>query len=202
VKLDLAARMKELGFRKRALTYWRETSTREATPTKAIQLCEVRPGGSSSSFEGVVTVALSVFFPEFVPLLTPWRTKLPPQVKEADGQVRASLGLVGPWKNAEHAWSIDAQAQDEPLARDLADAVAAHGVPFLENALDMEQLGTGAIPGVDPFLAVLALKRLGRRDDARKRIDAILEARPKEYMAVASFAGRMKLPVPPRPVAR
>jgi hypothetical protein len=41
--------------------------------------------------------------------------------------------------------------------------------------------------------------KLGRKDDAKAAIAALLASKPKEYMAVASFAGRLKLPVPPRP---
>lgn len=199
IKLDLADRMKKHGFRKRTRTFWRETTTRGAQPVKAIQLCEVRVGGSSTSYEGIVSPALAVFYPDFVPILAPWQKQIPAQPKEGDGQVRAPIGLVGPWKDANHSWRLDATANDEQLAREIAEAIETHGLPFLDAALDLEKVGTNAIPGVDPFLSVLALQRLGRKDAAKARVEEILAARPKEYMAIASFAGRLKLPAPPRP---
>jgi hypothetical protein len=202
IKLDLATRMKTHGFRKRTRTFWREVQTKEPKPTKSIQLCEIRVGGSSSSFEGILTGQLAVYYPEFVPLLTPWQTVLPSPIKQTDGHVKAPLGLLGPEKNAEQAWRVDEKTNDEALAKEIADATFAYGIPYLDAALDMEQVATLAIPGVDPFLEVLALQRLGRKDPAKARVAALLAARPKEYMAIASFAGRLKLPVPPRPAVK
>jgi hypothetical protein len=202
IKLDLATRMKTHGFRKRTRTFWREVETKEQKPTKAVQLCEIRIGGSSSSFEGILTGQLAVYYPEFVPLLTPWQTVLPSPIKQTDGHVKAALGLLRPEKVADQAWRIDENANDETIAKELAEAIDAYAIPYLDAALDMEKVATLAIPGVDPFLEVLALQRLGRKDPAKARIAALLAARPKEYMAIASFAGRLKLPVPPRPAVK
>jgi hypothetical protein len=202
LKLDLATRMKALGFRKRTKTFWREIQTKEPKPTKAVQLCEIRVGGSSSSFEGILTGQLAVYYPEFVPLLTPWQTVLPSPIKQTDGHVKAPLGLLRPEKDPQQAWRIDENANDETIAKELAEAIDALGIPYLDAALDMEKVATLAIPGVDPFLEVLALQRLGRKDAAKAKVAALLALRPKEYMAIASFAGRLKLPVPPRPAVK
>ncbi len=197
-KLELLARLKAQGWKKRARIFWREVPTKEPKPTKALQLIEVSPGGSPTGYEGVINVQLGVFFPELVPLLAPWQKKVNAP-KLVDCHVRAPIGLIGPWGKADHAWRIDATSDDAVLSKEVADAVEQHGLPYLESAVDMEKLGASAIPGVDGWLSVLALQRLGKKDDAKKRVDALLAAKPTDYMAIASFAGRLKLPVPPRP---
>ncbi len=199
LKLDLAARMKKLGFRKRTRAFVREGTTKAPFPTKAIQICEIKVGGSPASHDGVVTAMIAVFYPELVPLLTPWQTKLPAQIKEVDGHVRVQIGALGPWKNPEHNWRIGATTDDAALAKELADAVESFGVPFFDEMLEWDKIASCELPGIDPSLRILALQRLGKKDDARALLDKTLAARPKEYMAIASLAGRLKLPVPPRP---
>jgi hypothetical protein len=199
LKLDLAVRMKKQGFRKRTRGFARDAQMRGATSGKAVQVCEIDVGGSSSSHEGVVSATLAVFYPDFVPLITPWQTKLPAQIKAVDGQVRVKLGLLGPWNDPHHAWRVNPDTTDEAIAKELADAVETFGVPFLDSMLDLANIAASTIEGVSPELKILALAKLGRRDDAKAATAALLAARPKEYMAVASLAGRLKLPVPPRP---
>ena len=199
--LDLAARMKKLGWRKRARTFWRDAQTVEAKPTKVVQLCEVVVGGSTSSVEGVVRVTLATFFPEHMPVLTPWQKKPPSPIKEVDGHIRTPLGLLLPAKDREHAWRLGEGTQDDAVAKELADTIESVAVPFLDGCLDMAKVVSGDVPGVDPQLAALLLVRLARKDEARAQLEAILAAKPKDYMAVASLAGRLKLPPPPRPAA-
>lgn len=199
LKLDLAARMKAQGFRKRTRGWARDAKLKQAPGAKVVQICEINVGGSASSHEGVVTCSLAVYYPEFVPLITPWQTKPPTQIKAVDGQARVELGAIGPWKNAEHSWRIDASAQDAVIAKELADGVESHGLSFLEDMLDLEKVVASELPGVSLELKTVALVKLGRKDGAKALVEQLLAAKPKEYMAVASFAGRLKLPVPPKP---
>jgi hypothetical protein len=199
LKLDLVPRMKAHGFRKRKGGFARDAKTKGAVQVKAVQVCEIDVGGSQSSHEGVVGATLAVFYPDFVPILTPWQTKPPVQIKAIDGQARVPLGELGPWKDAHHSWRIDANAQDQTIAKELADAIDQFGMPFLEDMLDLEKVASSELKGVMPELKVLALVKLGRKDQAKAAVEALLASKPKEYMAVASFAGRLKLPAPPRP---
>jgi hypothetical protein len=200
LKLDLVPRMKAHGFRKRKGGFARDAKTTGAVSgAKAVQVCEIDVGGSQSSHEGVVGATLAVFFPDFMPILTPWQTKMPAQVKAIDGQARVPLGELGPWKDPHHSWRIDANAQDQTIAKELADAIDQYGLPFLDDMLDMEKVAASELKGVTPELKVLALVKLGRKDQAKAAVEALLASKPKEYMAVASFAGRLKLPAPPRP---
>ncbi|MBI3726069.1 hypothetical protein HY251_19240 [bacterium] len=198
IKLDLASRMKKHGFRKRTRSFVREKAAAGASP-RAIQICEIKVGGSSSGLDGVVTATLALFYPELVPVLTPWQSKLPAQVKEVDGQVRVQVGALGPWKDAAHNWRIDSTTDDAALAKELADAVETFGLPFLDDMLDWEKISKCEAPGIEPSLRILALQKLGKRDDAKILLEQTLAARPKEYMAIASLAGRLKLPVPQKP---
>lgn len=200
VKLDLAARMKKANFRKRKLGFWREAQTTGGgSPMKAVQAIDVVVGANPASFEGVVRLGAGVFFSELMPILTPWQKKAPSPVTANDGHVKALVGLLGPWKNADHHWPVNEQTQDAALAKELADAVEAHVLPYLEAALDLSKVAAGEVPGADPYVVALALQRFGKKDAAKAKIDEILAQNPTRYMEVASFAGRLKLPVPPRP---
>lgn len=199
LKLDLATRMKADGFRKRTRGWARDAKLKQAPQGRVVQVCEINVGGSASSHEGVVSATLALFYADFVPLITPWQTKLPAQVKAVDGQARVELGSIGPWKDPRHSWRIDANAQDQTIGKELTDAIVTHGLPFLDDMLDLEKIAVCDLPGVSPELKLVALVKLGRKDEAKAAVTALLNSRPKEYMAVASLAGRLKLPVPQRP---
>ena len=200
VKLDLAARMKKTNFRKRKLGFWREATTKGGGQAmKAIQAIDIQVGGNPASFEGIVTAKFGVFFPDLMPILTPWQKKAPSPVTANDGHCKVSLGSLGPWKNADHNWPVNTETQDAAFAKELADAVETYGVPYVEAALDLEKIASGEVVGADPYVVALALQRTGKKDAAKAKIDEILAANPTRYMEVASFAGRIKLPVPPRP---
>src|SRR5277367_855356 len=123
VKLDLASRLKKANFRKRKNGFWRETQATGPISTKAVQAIDVQVGGSSSGTEGVIYVRLGVFYPDFLEIVTPWQKKPPSPITASDGHVKTTLGLLGPWKNAEHTWRVDASTDDKVLAKELADAV-------------------------------------------------------------------------------
>src|SRR5581483_11957031 len=199
VKLDLAARMKKANFRKRKLGFWREAATKSASAAKAIQAIDIQVGGNPNGTEGIVTLKFGVFFPDLMAILTPWQKKAPSPVTANDGHVKMSVGALGPWQNAEHSWPVNAETKDAELAKELADAVEAHGVPYLEAALDLGKIATGEVRGADPYVVALSLQRMGKKDAAKAKVDEILAANPTRYMEVASLAGRLKLPVPPRP---
>ena len=199
LKLDLAARMKAQGFRKRTRGWARDAKLKQAPHSKVVQICEINVGGSPASLEGVVSCSLAAFYPDFVPLITPWQTKLPAQVKAVDGQARVDLGAIGPWKDAAHSWRIDANAQDQSISQELAEGVEKFGLPFLEDMLDLEKVVASDLPGISLELKTVAFVKLGKKDAAKAAVEALLTSKPKEYMAVASFAGRLKLPVPPKP---
>src|SRR5205807_1853474 len=130
---------------------------------------------------------------------TPWHKKAPSPLTANDGHVKASIGTLGPWKNADFSWPINEQVDHAALAKELAFAIETHGLPYLENALDFAKIAAGEVPGADPYIVVLALQRLGKKDVAKAKVEEILASNPARYMEVASFAGRLKLPVPPRP---
>jgi hypothetical protein len=196
VKLDLAARMKKTNFRKRKLGFWREATTKTG---KAIQAIDIQVGGNPNGTEGIVTLKFGVFFPDLMAILTPWQKKAPSPVTANDGHVKISVGALGPWQNPEHSWPVNAETKDAELAKELADAVEAHGVPYLEAALELDKVASGEVRGADPYVVALSLQRMGKKDAAKAKVDEILAANPTRYMEVASFAGRLKLPVPPRP---
>lgn len=199
IKLDLAARMKKANFRKRKNGFWREVSSKGGVTTKAVQAIDVQVGGAASGSEGIMAAKVGVFFPDLMPIITPWQKKAPSPVTANDGHVKASIGVLGPWKNENHNWPVNDQTNNEAVAKELADAIETYGVPYLEDALDLGKIAAGEVVGADPYLVVLALQRLGKKDAAKAKVDEILAANPTRYMEVASFAGRLKLPVPPRP---
>lgn len=200
LKLDLAARMKKANFRKRKAGFWRESmTTKGGQPMKAVQAIDVQIGGNPNGAEGIIAAKFGVFYPDLMAIITPWQKKAPSPMTANDGHVKVSLGLLGPWKNADHNWPINAETVDATVAKELADAIEAHGLPYLEAALDFEKVATGEVPGADPYVVTLALQRMGKKDAARAKVDEILAANPGRYMEVASFAGRLKLPVPARP---
>ncbi len=200
IKLDLAARMKKANYRKRKLGFWREATTQKAgQPMKAVQQIDVAVGGNPQGTEGIVTARFGVFYSDLMAIITPWQKKAPSPMTANDGHVKASVGTIGPWKNAEHSWTVNAETVDATLANELADAIETHGLPYLEAALDLEKVASGEVAGADPYVMAIALQRLGKKDAARAKVDEILAANPGRYMEVASFAGRLKLPVPPKP---
>jgi hypothetical protein len=199
IKLDLAARMKKANFRKRKNGFWRETTTKGNPPLKAVLAIDVQIGANPASYEGVVAPRVGVFFPDLMPIMTPWQKKAPSPLTAQECHVKAQVGLLGPWKNAEHSWRVDSATDDGALAKEIADAIETHGLPYLEAALDLAKIAAGEVPGADPYLVALALQRLGKKDAARAKVDEILAANPTRYMEVASFAGRLKLTIPPRP---
>ena len=200
IKLDLAARMKKTNYRKRKLGFWREaTTTKGGQPLKAVQAIDVQVGGNPQGTEGIVTLKFGVFYSDLMALITPWQKKAPSPMTANDGHVKASVGVLGPWKNPEQSWTVNAETVDATLAKELADAVEVHGVPYLDAALDLEKVASGEVVGADPYVTAVALQRVGKKDAAKAKVDEILAANPGRYMEVASFAGRLKLPVPARP---
>jgi len=199
IKLDLAARMKKLNFRKRKNGFWRETPTKGSPPGKAVQAIDVQVGGSTNSPEGIIAAKVGVFFPDLMPIITPWQKIAPSPVTANDGHVKAAIGLLGPWKDENKNWVVNDQTDNQALAKELADAIESFGLPYLEDALDLAKIAAGEVPGADPYVVVLALQRMGKKDVAKAKVEEILAANPGRYMEVASFAGRLKLPVPPRP---
>ena len=200
IKLDLAGRMKKAGFRKRKNGFWRETQSKGGQPGKVVQAIDVQVGGGGTTSEGIFTAKAGVFFLDLMPIITPWQKKAPSPITANDCHVKMPIGLLGPWKTEAHSWPISTdQTQDAAFAKELADAIETWCVPYVEAALDLEKIASGEVPGADPYLAVLALQRQGKKDAAKAKVDEILAANPNRYMEVASFAGRLKLPVPPRP---
>jgi hypothetical protein len=199
IKLDLLGRLKKLNFRKRKNGFWRETQSTGPIPTKIVQAIDVKVGGTMTNVEGVISAAVGVFYTDFLSILTPWQKVAPSPVTAQDGHVKAPIGLLGAWKNADHSWRVDATTDDNVLAKELADAVETLGLPYLDAASDLGKIANGEVVGADPYLVVLALQKLGKKDVAKAKIDEILASNPGRYMEVASFAGRLKLPVPPRP---
>src|ERR1700722_9842829 len=118
LKLELVPELKKLGWKKRQRTFMRDAQTRGGTSTKALQILEIGVGGSKTSVEGVVYVTCAVFFPEFVPILTPWQTKPPAQLKAMDGQLKAPLGAIGPWKNPDLGFRLEVATNEEAFAKE------------------------------------------------------------------------------------
>src|SRR5271169_4336831 len=109
IKLDLAGRLKKLNFRKRKNGFWRETQTKGAQPTNAVQSIDVQVGGSTNSPEGIIAAKVGVFFPDLMAIITPWQKLAPSPVTANDGHVKASIGLLGPWKNENYNWPVNDQ---------------------------------------------------------------------------------------------
>jgi hypothetical protein len=192
----VAPALKKAGFKRAKRIFRREVETKGAQNAKAIQVVEVQ-FSSTSGGEGLLDVFFGVYWKDFVPILTPWKTKPPAAPREVDGQVRVppeSLGAEGDARR----WRVGQVADDE-IAAKLEKTILERGIPMMEKAVELSSLARGEVAGADPFLVILAQARLGQKDAAQASLAKLAAERPKEYIVVASFAGRLKLKTPPKP---
>jgi len=165
---ELAARLKEHGFRKKARTFHRRTD--ESTCIVNVQ-ASVSNAGSAGSF----TLNLGVYFPGIEEPLTGGAPCDPP--REYDCTLRPRLGGLMADSKGDRWWSINAGTELAALSREVAEAWRVYGRPWLDMNATLAGASATLAKG-SGLQGAVASMLLGDRGEDERRLRAFFESCP------------------------
>lgn len=179
IAVALAPQLKALGFRKSGRTFYRVAGD-------CTQVINVQASLSNYAGQGKFTVNLGGFYPLLAELLTGLQPAPKPGAlpKEYDCQLRRRIGELLPARR-DFWWELAAGDRVDDLGRELAAAVADCGLPWLASVSTLPDLLV-ALEAQWHGPALVALYfHLGRRDEARACVLAILQEQPRAILLQA-----------------
>ena len=185
VRLRLAGELKGLGFKKHSRTFLRQRSG--ATEIVNVQASQGNVGGT-----GKFTINVGIYLPGAAARLGTVAHGTYP--KEHESTLRQRIGSLMPMHD-DHWWHVDTSTDLTQLAAEVAITVTTLAIPWLDSALNPDQLlGIAAACSDDLTVAAIALE-LGQADIARSRVESAITTRPFAEAHFRRFAQRNQIPL-------
>lgn len=130
IRLDLAARLKTMGFRKRSRTF-------HLAGGDHVRVVNVQGSRSNAGDAGQFTVNLGVYYPE-VNALFGLRADSAASPRECECTIRQRIGTLMP-VGQDFWWSVESGTDVSALAREVGEAWELFGAPWLEFHADLHR---------------------------------------------------------------
>jgi hypothetical protein len=165
---ELAARLKDHGYRKKGRTFHRRTV--DATCVVNVQ-ASVSNAGEAGSF----TVNLGVYFPGIEEPLTGGTSSDPP--REYECTLRQRLGGLMPGSGGDRWWTVTEGSDLSAISHDVAEAWRTYGRPWLDANATLSG-ASATLATRNGLHGAVAAMLLGDRVEAERRLRTFLDTCP------------------------
>ncbi|MEI2454819.1 MULTISPECIES: DUF4304 domain-containing protein [Lysobacter] len=179
VASGLAPLLKSHGFAKAGRSFHRRHGDRW-------QVVNVQASSGNSAAQARFTLNLGLYIPEIEVLAG--NAPLAGKPKEYECTLRERIGALMP-QARDHWWTLAPDSDPALLAPELADAFAAHGLPWLEGYADLAKVAA-RLAEAPTILAAAAALAAGDREAAARRIEHMKADRPRATAVADAWAAK------------
>jgi hypothetical protein len=129
LKLHLKPTLKELGFKCKSSTFFRQNG-------ELVEVISLQKSASNTAIEGKFTINLGVYWPQVQTILGSTLENLPP--KEYDCTLRERLGSLFS-QGGDFWWGIRQDSDIRSVCLDVAEKIRVFGLPWLKRAASLNE---------------------------------------------------------------
>ena len=184
IRLDLAKRLKADGYRKSGRTFHFTSDLRTV-------VVNVQGSKSNLGDDGKFTINLGIYFPDVAKITgaIPFTGSFP---KEYNCTIRQRLGKLMTDGN-DFWWSVSSDSDLDAIARNVGDAWAQHGKPWIDHISDLDAVNTELLKQKLFFIAAGVSLLRGRRDEATELIRQAESRQPRAAAKIQAWARQHEL---------